>query len=49
MQGGIPMSGSKYSPDEKLQAVHGVTDHNTTQAEIRRRYGIFLTQLSRWK
>ncbi len=41
------MSRSKYSPDEKLQAVMESLDHNTTQAEICRRYGIFPTQLSK--
>ncbi len=43
------MSRSKHSPDEKLQAVMQSLDHNTTQAEICRRYGIFPTQLSKWK
>ena len=43
------MSRSKHSPDEKLQAVTESLDHNTTQAEICRRYGIFPTQLSKWK
>ena len=43
------MSRSKHSPDEKLQAVMESLDHNTTQAEICRRYGIFPTQLSKWK
>ena len=43
------MSRSKHSPEEKLQAVMESLDHNTTQIEICRRYGIFPTQLSKWK
>ena len=43
------MSRSKHSPEEKLQAVMESLDHNTTQAEVCRRYGIFPTQLSKWK
>ena len=43
------MSRSKHPPDEKLQAVMESLDRNTTQAEICRRYGIFPTQLSKWK
>ncbi|MEM3828121.1 MAG: transposase [Nitrososphaeria archaeon] len=40
---------SKHSPEEKLQAVMESLDHNSSQAEICRRYGIFPTQLSKWK
>ena len=43
------MSRSKHSPDEQLQAGMESLDYNTTQAEICRRYGIFPTQLSKWK
>ena len=41
------MSRSKHPPDGKLQAVMESLDHNTTQAEICRRYGIFPTQLAK--
>ncbi|MEM3791085.1 MAG: transposase [Thermoproteota archaeon] len=40
---------SKHSPEEKLQAVMESLDHNSSQTEICRRYGIFPTQLSKWK
>ncbi|MEM3192251.1 MAG: transposase [Candidatus Parvarchaeota archaeon] len=35
---------SKHSPEEKLQAVMESLDHNSSQTEICRRYGIFPTQ-----
>ncbi|MEM3845095.1 MAG: transposase [Candidatus Parvarchaeota archaeon] len=34
---------SKHPPEEKLQAVMESLDHNSSQAEICRRYGIFPT------
>ncbi len=40
---------SKHSPEEKYQIVMESLDHNTTQAEICRRHGIFPTQLAKWK
>ncbi len=43
------MSRSKHFLEEKLQAVMETLDYNTTQAEICRRYGIFPTQLAKWK
>ena len=40
---------SKYSAEEKFQIIMESFSENVTQAEIRRRHGIYPFQLSKWR